>query len=105
MVGERASLHDLHRLELLQTCLLCDLVLSLVSVVLKVSDVCDVAYITDLVAEVLEKFYEYVICHARTCVTEVCVAINSRTADVKSYVSLVDRLEDLFLSRKGIGYI
>jgi hypothetical protein len=37
--------------------------------------------------------------------SQMCVAIDGRAADIKSYVALVDGLEYLFLSRKGIGYI
>jgi hypothetical protein len=58
----------------------------------------NVADITYLVPEVAEKFNEYIICHTRSCMAEVSVAIDSRTADIKSYMSLVDRLENLFLS-------
>ena len=105
MIGECTSLHDLHRLELLKTCLLCNLVLTFVSIVLEVSHVSDVADIAHLISKVFKKLHEYVVSHARTCMSEVCIAINGRAADIKSYVSLVDRLEDLFLSRKGIGYI
>jgi hypothetical protein len=70
-----------------------------------VSHVSDVADIAHLVSEVLEEFHEYIVSHTRTCMSEVRIAINGRSADIKSDMSLVDRLEDLFLSRKGIGYI
>jgi hypothetical protein len=105
MVCEGASLYHFHRLKLLQTSLLCDLVLTLVSIVLKVSHVSDVAHITHLVAKVLEEFHEHVVGDSRTGVTEMCVTVNGRAADVKTNMSFVDRLENLFLSRKGIGYI
>ena len=72
---------------------------------LEVSHVSDVADIAHLVAQMLEKLYEYIICHTWTGVSEVCVTVDGRTADIKSHVSFVDRLEDLFLSRKRIGYI
>ena len=67
-----------------------------------VSDVTDIAY---LVAEMLQEFHEYIISHSWSCVSKMSVAVDCRTADVKSDVSLIDRLEYLFLSRKGIGYI
>ena len=98
MVGESASLHHFHRFELLEACLLCDLVLALVGVVLKVSYVCDVAYVAHLVSQVLEQFHEYVICYAGSCMSEVCVAVDCRAADVKSDMPFVDRLEYLLLS-------
>jgi hypothetical protein len=67
---------------------------------LKMSYISDVAYIADLVAEVLEKFDEYIICNAWPCMTEVCITVHCRAADIKSYVSFVDRFKELFLSRK-----
>ena len=105
MVGESTSLHHLHRLELLQTRLLCDLVLALVSVMLEVSHVCDVADITHLVSKMLEQFHEYIISHTRTSMSQMRVAVYCRTADIKSHMPLIDRLENLFLSRKGVSYI
>ena len=105
MVGESAPLHHFHRLKLLKTSLLCYLVLSLVSIMLEMSYICDVADIAHLVAKVTEEFHKHVVCHARSCVTEMSVAVNGRTADIKSDMTLIDRLEDLLLSRKRIGYI
>ena len=52
-----------------------------------------------------EKLYKYIVSHAWTSVAQMCIAVNCRSADIKSHVSLIDRLENLFLSRKGIGYI
>jgi hypothetical protein len=96
---------DLHRFELFEASLLGNLVLAFVGILFEVTDIGDVADIAHLVAEVLEEFHEYIISHTRTSMSEVRVAINCRAADIKSHVALVDRLEDLFLSRKGIGYI
>ena len=97
MIGKCTSLNHLHRLQLLKACLLCDLVFSFVCVMLKmayVSDVTDIAY---LVAEMLQQFHEYIISHSWSCVSKMSVAVDCRTADVKSDVSLIDRLEYLFL--------
>jgi hypothetical protein len=105
MIGECTSLYYLHWLKLLKSGFLCNLVLTLISIMLKMSHVCDVADITYLVAKVLEEFHEYIVCHTWPCMTKMRVAIYGRTADIKSHVSLVNRLENLFLSRKRIGDI
>ena len=86
-------------------CLLCNFVFSFVCIVLEVSHIRDVTDIAYLVAEVLEQFHEHVVCHAWSRMSQVCVSIYGRTTDIKSYVTLVYWLEDLFLSRKRIGYI
>ena len=72
---------------------------------LKMSYIGDVADISYLVTEMLEQFDKNIISHSRSCMAEVCVALDCRAADIKSHVSLIYRLENLFLSRKGIGYI
>jgi hypothetical protein len=98
MVGERTSLNDLHRLELFETSLLCDLVLALVSIVLEVAYIGDIAYITYLVAKMTKELYEYIISHTRTSMSKMCVSVYCRAADIQSYMTFVDRLENLFLS-------
>ena len=105
MVCESTSLHHFHGLQLLQTRLLCNLVLSLVGVMLKVAYIGDVAHITYLVAQMFEQFHEHIVCHARSCMAQVCISIYCRTADIKPYMSFIDRLEQLLLPRKRIGYI
>jgi hypothetical protein len=65
---------------------------------LKMAYVRDVTDISDLVAQVLEKFYKNIISHSRTGMSQVSVAINSRAADIEPYMALVDGPENLFLS-------
>jgi hypothetical protein len=72
---------------------------------LKMSDVCDVTDIAYLVAEMLEEFYKNVIRHTGAGMAEMCIAIDGRTADIKTHMTLVKRSEQLFLSRKRIGDI
>ena len=105
MICKSTSLYNFHRFELLKTCLLCNLVFSFICIMLKMSYIGDVADIAHLVTEVLKKLYEYVISDTWSCMAEVGGAVNCRAADIKSYGSFVDRLEYLFLSRKGVGYI
>ena len=72
---------------------------------LEVSYIGDVADVAHLVTQVFEQLHEDIVSHTRTGMSQMCVAIDGRTADIKSYVAFVDGLEYLFLSRKGIGYI
>jgi hypothetical protein len=105
MVCESTSLYHFHRLQLLQASLLCNLVLTLVSIMLEVSYIGDVANITHLVTQVSQQFYEYVVCHSRTGMSKMCVAINSRAADIQAYASLIDGFEDFLFPSQGIGDI
>ena len=72
---------------------------------LQVSYICDVTHIAHLISEMLEQFHEHIISDARACMSEMCISVNCRTADIKSNVSFIDRLEDFLLPRKRIGYI
>ena len=75
-----------------------------VSVVLKMTYVGDVAHVSDLVAQMLQIAEEYVECYCRTCVTKMCVAIDSRAADIHSYVRSMKRFEAFFLAVQSIVY-
>jgi hypothetical protein len=67
---------------------------------LKMSYIGDVADISYLVTEMLEQFDKNIISHSRSCMAEVCITVHCRAADIKSYVSFVDRFKEFFLSRK-----
>ena len=97
MVSKCICLNDFHRLKLFQACFLCDFVFAFVCVVLEVSHVGDVADVAYFISKVLEQFEEYVICYARSGMSEVCVSINGRATDVHADVSGVYRDEEFFL--------
>ena len=71
----------------------------------KMTDIGYITHVTHLVSKMLEKLDEYIVCHTRTCMSQMRVAVYCRTADIKSHMPLIDRLENLFLSRKGVSYI
>ncbi len=98
MIAEGTCLGDFHRLQLFEPSLFCDFVLALVCIMLKMSDVGYVPDIADLISEMLEEFDEYVICHSRSCMSQMGVSIDRRTADIKAYMSFIYRLEQLFFS-------
>ena len=94
----------LHWFELLKACFLSDFVLAFVGIMLEMAYVSDVAYIAHLVSYVLKIAVKDVECDGRACVSEVCIAVNCRSADVHSYVTWVDRLEGFLLSGEGVVY-
>ena len=94
MVAEGIGLYNFHWLKLFQPGLLCNLVLSFVRIMLEVTYVCDVAHIADLVSEMLEEFEKDVVCHARSCMSEMGIAIDCRSADIHAHVTRVNRNEE-----------
>ena len=104
VIMECILLYHLHRLNLLQTCFLCNFILTLIGIVLKMPYVSDVTYITYLVTEVLQITEQHVECYRRTCMTQMCRAVDRGTAHIKSHVGCVQWLEQLFLTRKSIVY-
>ena len=65
----------------------------------------ELLYIDDLVAEMLEEFEEHVICDSRSCMTEVSVSVNRRSADIHTHMTRMNRHEKFFLMRKRICQI
>ena len=104
VIVECVLLHHFHRLNLLKTCFLCNLVLTLVGIMFKVTDICDVTHVTYLVTEVLQITEQHIECYRRTCMTQMCRTVDSGTAHIKSHVGCMQRLEQLFLTRKSIVY-
>ena len=76
-----------------------NLILALIRVVLQVADIGNIAHIANLVTKVLEVAIEKVERDSRARMSQVCIAIHGRTADIHAYVSFVQWAEDLFLSR------
>ena len=89
MVAGQVVLHHFHRFELFEACLLRNLVLAVVGIMFEVTYVGDVADVAHLVAEVTEIAEKYVEGDCRTCVTEMAVAVDGRTADIHPDLSLM----------------
>ena len=94
----------LHWFQLLQSCLLGNFILTLVGIVLQVAYISDVAYIANLVSEVLQVSEQYVEGDGRTSMSQVGITIYGRSANIHSYMSWVNWLKSLFLVGKGIVY-
>ena len=105
MISESIALDHFHRFELLQACFLCYLVLSLVRIVLEMAHIRDIADIAHLVAEMLEEFEEHVVCDSRSCMAEVSVSVNRRSADIHTHMTRMNRHEKFLLMRKRICQI
>ena len=104
VVAVEIILHHFHRLELLETRFLCYLILAVVGVMLEMAYIGDVADIAHLVAEMLQIALHDVECYRRTCVTEMTVAIDRRSADIHADKSLMERPERFLVSGESVIY-
>ena len=95
-------LRDLHGLELLQARLLLDLVVTFVGVVLKMTHISDVAHVANLVSQMLQIAEEHVESNGRTGMTQVRIAVDSRSANIHTHVRGVQRLEELLAAGERI---
>ena len=86
----------LHRLQLLKASLLCDLILSLIGIMLQMAYIGNVANIAHLISQMGEVTVQNIESNCRTGVSQMCVTVNSRAADIKSNVSFVNRFEYFF---------
>ncbi len=105
VIPEGVGLDDLHRLDLFQSRLLGDLVLSFVRIVLQMADIGNVPHVADPVSQMLQQPEQHVVGYARPSMTQVRVPVDGRTAYVHPHMSRLDRDEQFFLPRKGIGQI
>ena len=96
VVAVHIVLRHLHGFELLQTGLLGDLVLAFVSIVLQMAHVGDVAHITHLVADVRKVAEHHVESDGRARMSQMGLAIDRRSTDIKSHVVGGNGLEELF---------
>ena len=98
MVCKRIFLHHFHRLQLLQFCLLGNLVFPLVGISHKVSYIGYVPDISHLISQMLHQPHKCVVSDSRTGVSQMCIAIDRRSADIKSHPARIDRLEKFLLA-------
>ena len=94
----------LHWFQLFQASLLGYLVLALVCVVLQMAYIGNVSHVAHLVAQMLQVAEENIEGDGWTCVSQMCIAINGRTADIHAYVSRVDWFERFLLSCQRVVY-
>ena len=93
---------NLHRLQLLKAGLLSNLILAIIGILLQVAYVGDVTHVAHLVAQRLQVAEQEVEGYGRTCVTQVWIAIYSRSTNIHSYVFRVDWLERLLATCERI---
>ena len=102
VVAVREKLHDLHRLKLLQTGFLGYLVLALVSIVLQVTDIGNVTHIAHLVPEAGQVTEEDIERDSRARMSQMGIAIDRRSADVHTHMSLMQGTERLLRARECV---
>ena len=102
VVAVRIVLCDLHRLQLLKARLLADLVLSLVGIALQMPHVGNVAHIAHFVTEAAKVPEQQIKRNRRTGMSQMRIAVDSRSTDIKSYERRFERNELLFATGKGI---
>ena len=71
---------------------------------LKVTHIGNVSHVTDLVAEVLKITEQHIECDCRTCMTKMCRTIYSRSADIKTHIGCMKRLEHLLFTGECVIY-
>jgi len=86
MVTVQIVLHHFHRLQLFQACFLGNLVFAFVSIVFQMAHIGDVAHIAHFVPQVGQVAEKDVECDGRTGVSEVCIAIDCRTAHIHAHM-------------------
>ena len=85
----------LHRLKLLKASLLCNLILALVSIVLKVTYISNITHIAHLIPLSLKVAEQKVKGNGWASMSQVWIAIDSRSADIHTYAVFVDWLKHL----------
>ncbi len=102
MVTCQIVLDHLHRLKLLKACFLGYLILAVVSVMLKVAHISDVTHIAHLVSEMAQITEKHIKCDGRARMPQMSVTIYGGTAHIHAHTPLVNRLERLLCTCKGI---
>ena len=95
-------LGHLHRLQLLEACLLGYLVLALVGIVFQMAYVGDVAHIAHLVTDMPQVAEEEIESDGGTCVSQMGIAIDRRTADIHAHTPFVQGTEELLAARERV---
>ena len=86
MVAVDVVLRYFHRLQLLQSCFLGYFVFSVVSIVLQMAYIGDVAYIAYLISQMGKVAEKQIESNGRTCMSQMRVTVNGRTADIHTYM-------------------
>ena len=97
-------LRHFHRLQLLQACFFLNFVLSLVGVVLQVPHVGDVSHVAHPVSQVAQVAEQHVERDGRASMSEVRIAVDSRTAHIHTDIRLVQRHELFLFSGERVIY-
>ena len=93
MIAIGVILSNLHWLQLFKTCLLFDLIVTLVGIVLQVTYIGNIAYVAHLVAQVFQIAEHQVESDCWTCVSQVWIAIYSRSTNIHTHVWSMQRFE------------
>ncbi len=102
MVSDSVILCNFHRLEVFQTGFLCNLILAFVGIVLKVTHVGNVAHIAHLVTEMFQITENQVKSYSRTCMTEVSVTVNGRSANIHAHMTFMHGFEGFLHASQAI---
>ena len=102
VVADGVVLHHFHRFQLLQTGFLSDFVFAFVSVVFQVAYIGNVTNVAHFISQLLEVAEQDIEGDGRTSVSQVCVAIYSRTAYVHAHMRGIERNKLLFSATKSI---
>ena len=105
VVAIHIKLNHFHWLKLLKTRFLGNFVLSIVGIMLKMTHIGDIAHISHLVAEITQVTEQDVERDGRSCMSQMRVAINCRTAHIHAHKRGVQRDKLFFLASKCIIYI
>ena len=97
MIRNGIGLHHFHRFQRLQSGLLRYLVISFIRIMLQVAYISDIPYVTDLVAQISEESYQYVVCNGRPGMPQVRLTIYGRPAHIQPHHPGMNR-DEFFLS-------
>ncbi len=95
-------LHHFHWLQLLETRLLSNLVFAGIGIMLEMAYIGDVAHVAHLHALMLEVAEEDVEGDGRSGMTQMGIAVDSRTADIHTNTPLMEGLEGLLSAGEGV---
>ena len=102
VVGVHVFLYNFHGFEVLKARLLLYLVLPLVGIVLEVAHIGYVAHVAHIVAQMHQITVEQVEGYGGAGMTQVCIAVNGRTAYIQSGEGRMKRLEGFLSAREAV---
>ena len=95
-------LRHFHWFELLEACLLCNLVFALVGIMFEVAHIGNVTHIAHLVTLMLKVAEKEVKSNCGARMSQVCVTIYRRSANIHTYMARIDGLKFFLLTSKCI---